>query len=328
MLARWRARRRYERALIELSSQRGPQGEARHRALLQARDLALLGFPSPHRERAIAHYVVGCSALEHGALDEALASAKLAIAERAACPVEGTDDEPSDCALHALVAAIVTRRAGPDDEAAIEALERWVRVARDTNRLTALGDAANQLGLALGRRGRRAEADRAFVESIEARRVALGERAHPTLEARFNRATFRDEAQPIEEVEQTFRTIVDILEERSDRAARELAAASHHNLAVLLEESARGDEARSHFERALSLREQLVGTEHPTLRPTLVRLAQLHHRAGRTIFALPLYDRALAIASSSEGPSAPMTRAIAAWRSELTEGVGPTALAR
>jgi hypothetical protein len=71
-----------------------------------------------------------------------------------------------------------------------------------------------------------------------------------------------------------------------------------------------------------------LGPTHTALRPTLVRLAQLHHREGRVIHALGLYDRGLAIAKKELGDEHPIVVAISAWRAEVTQGLGPEAIRR
>ena len=65
-------------------------------------------------------------------------------------------------------------------------------------------------------------------------------------------------------------------------------------------------EARDLYERALAIKEELLGDAHPDLAPTLANLAALHAAAGRTTEATPATRRAIAIlepSSTSDHPT-------------------------
>jgi tetratricopeptide (TPR) repeat protein len=65
--------------------------------------------------------------------------------------------------------------------------------------------------------------------------------------------------------------------------------------------------ARPLYERALAIREQVLGPEHPDTAQSLNNLALLHKTQGDDAAARPLYERALAISEQVLGPTHPDT---------------------
>ena len=84
---------------------------------------------------------------------------------------------------------------------------------------------------------------------------------------------------------------------------RELLPRAEHNLAVALENED-PKRAATLYERALAAHET---------RATLVRLARLHHRAGRFDDATTLYKRALTLAKAELDDTHSIVRAITVW---------------
>src|SRR5262249_31046047 len=64
----------------------------------------------------------------------------------------------------------------------------------------------------------------------------------------------------------------------------------------------RNSEARPLFERALAIREEILGREHPDTAASLIDLAQVLRTSGNPSSARPLLERALAIEERALGP--------------------------
>ena len=64
-------------------------------------------------------------------------------------------------------------------------------------------------------------------------------------------------------------------------------------------------EAEPPYKRALAIREQALGPEHPEVANSLSSLAALHRAQGRYGEAEPLFKRALAIYEKALGPDHP-----------------------
>src|SRR5207248_418665 len=98
-----------------------------------------------------------------------------------------------------------------------------------------------------------------------------------------------------------------------------LAAAEHIEQQMPFEESARllfetasylhdhahYREAEPLYQRALRIREQQLGPEHPDVAASLHNLAILYHQQGKYREAEPLYQRALRIREQQLGPEHP-----------------------
>jgi tetratricopeptide (TPR) repeat protein len=64
------------------------------------------------------------------------------------------------------------------------------------------------------------------------------------------------------------------------------------------------------MQRALAIREKVLGPEHPDTAHSLNNLAELYRAQGRPDEAAPLYQRALAICEAALGPKHPITRTV------------------
>jgi tetratricopeptide (TPR) repeat protein len=308
---RRRAARRDFEAAIEEASMRvrdgGPQLRvALERALARGAD----AFGETSAELAAPLYALAAHALSEGDLEGARTHAE----RLDRLQTDHADlDEPSPVQTKALLAA-VELRSREDSTAARVALEAWARAAESRGDRGAAGDAWNQLALTLAEKAKR-------------HRIAdAGPDAEVTLETVFNAATYRSSTEPLEDAEASLRHVVKTLE-RADEP-RPLLASALHNLAVLREERGDLDEAKLLFLRALQCFERTAGPSSPELRPTLVRMALLHHREGSVLLAIEAYDRANEIATRELGADHPIPIAIRAWKAELTEGLGPSAVDR
>ncbi|MBK8939821.1 MAG: tetratricopeptide repeat protein [Polyangiaceae bacterium] len=333
MWKRFFARRRYRRAIDQaLAAMTARKPEAAREALGRAVAAATVAFDGRGLDLATTLYALAANQLEAGLLDEALISARESDRVLADTPEQdragsAPEETPSVARVRGLIAAILERR-GVKGEEHETALLGWAEAARAEKDDEAAGAALNQLGLTLARRGDRAAAADLFLGALEHRTKRFGADGLPTLEALYNLATYRDEGRTLDVVATDLERIASTLEGRSEPRAAELKESTLHNLAALREEQGDYAAAEALFERALKSREVRLGPTHTALRPTLVRLAQLHHREGRVIHALGLYDRGLAIAKKELGDEHPIVVAISAWRAEVTQGLGPEAIRR
>lgn len=179
-------------------------------------------------------------------------------------------------------------------------------------------DAKNEAGIAALSEGRHADARALFAQAVTLARASL-EPGHPSLlEAVYNRGTWPRDPDDSAARAADLEEVVHATRERGDERSRTLAASASHNLAVLREEAGGDDEARELYADALRLRQELRGPDHPSLRPTLVRLAQLEHRTGRTLLAVTLYERALVLARAELGPNHPHVAALEGYKRQVT----------
>ncbi len=178
-------------------------------------------------------------------------------------------------------------------------------------------DELNAAGLEALAAGDRARAQRLFADAASRARDSLAPGNLSLNEALYNRATHPSADLSDDERAADLAQVIDATAADPSERARALSASACHNLAVVQETQGRVDAARDLYVRALELREGLLGAEHPRLRPTIVRLAQLEHAAGRTLFALNLYERALVLARAELGPDHREVRALEAWRAQL-----------
>ena len=82
-------------------------------------------------------------------------------------------------------------------------------------------------------------------------------------------------------------------------------AVTCNNLAAL--SYAKGDETEADrlYRRALTIKEKVLGPEHPDVAMTLNNLAVLYKAAGNYAEAEPLYQRAITIFEAALGPNHP-----------------------
>src|SRR5260370_28512666 len=85
------------------------------------------------------------------------------------------------------------------------------------------------------------------------------------------------------------------------------AASLLHRVGWYLNDRARYREAEPLYQRALAIREQQLGPEHPDTASSLNNLAVLYRAQGKYEQAEPLLKRALAIAEQQSGPQHPVT---------------------
>lgn len=322
------ARRRYGKAIEEaaglMEKRRGAEGRE---VLRRAAADAAVAFGDTGPDVATVRYVLAASELEDGELDAALEDARAAERAMATFTKETFSDAPSPARVRALIASILEKKGAPADEHE-EALDKWAEAASAEGDFEGAGAAKNQLGLAAGRRGDRDTAAKHFLEALAHRTKHFGATGLPTLETLYNAATYRDAQRTLDVVAADLEKIASALESRKGARESELFESALHNLGALREEQGDVGAAETAFERALTAKEKRLGKEDLSLRPTLVRLAQLHHRHGRVVHALGLYDRALVIAKKQFPDDHPIVVALEAWRAEVTQGVGPEAVRR
>jgi tetratricopeptide (TPR) repeat protein/cellulose biosynthesis protein BcsQ len=92
-----------------------------------------------------------------------------------------------------------------------------------------------------------------------------------------------------------------------ENAAPEATARLLNHIGLYLEARAQYAEAGPLYQRALALRERVLGPEHPDVAASLNNLAVLYHAQGRYAEAEPLYQRALVISEAMLGPEHPDT---------------------
>jgi tetratricopeptide (TPR) repeat protein len=78
-------------------------------------------------------------------------------------------------------------------------------------------------------------------------------------------------------------------------------------LAELYQQQGKYEQAKALYQRALSIREQHLGPEHPDTASSLHGLAELYQQQGKYEQAKALYQRALHIREQCLGPDHPET---------------------
>lgn len=324
------ARRRYEAALDRATSE---LASGRHTDALATLELGLKegarGYGEGAEELLVAHYAAASAALAGGVLERAEQHCQRGASLAAR---HGARSEPPEHRFLETLAAIEERRDAAGGGAREgDALERALRAYADASLRAgdrrAVAAAKNRLGLLLARSERRDEAVVELSEALAIRRSLGTAEARSVLESAYNLATCRpldagagDEA--LADAASLLDEVVRGTRDATDAAGRELAESAHHNLGVVRDERGDVDEARRLYERALSLRAKRLGDDHASLRPTLSRLARLEHRAGRLVFALGYYERALAIARRELAEDDPIVIGLERWRDALTSGEG------
>ena len=328
-LRRRRARRAFEQSIDEAASivssaDDSPDRSRRlHETLIESLRHGAEAFGPASVELTAPLYALAAHELSQERLADAKSHAAELVAIANASP--SAMKEPTMVAVRGLAAAIASR-ADPAGTQTKVAFEAWAQEAETAGDTEGAGAAWNQLALLVARGGDRGVASALFEKAKKHRRTAHGENGLPTLETLFNAATYRSDVLPLDDAEADLRAVVRALEHRPESAA--LRSSALHNLAVLREERGDPDEAKLLFARALELLEMAHGKKNALLRPTLVRLALLHHREGSLLLAMEAYDRAHEIAAKELGSEHPIAIAINAWKTELSEGVGPGAIER
>ncbi|MCP4288365.1 MAG: tetratricopeptide repeat protein, partial [Gammaproteobacteria bacterium] len=94
-----------------------------------------------------------------------------------------------------------------------------------------------------------------------------------------------------------------------------------NNLALLYNAQGRYTDAEPLFQRALAIREKVLGPEHPAAAPSLNNLTMLYYAQGRYTDAEPLFQRALAIREKVLGPEHPNTTTVRKNYASLLEQI-------
>ncbi len=121
-----------------------------------------------------------------------------------------------------------------------------------------------------------------------------------------------------------YRTAVEIAERQRPPTPRDLAQMLS-NLAFALGNLQRHEEARPALERALELREQACGPHSAEVAESALALAQWHRLAGELRAALPLYERAATIFSSTRPPTDTHAVMCVSEMTALRRDLGPDA---
>ncbi len=99
------------------------------------------------------------------------------------------------------------------------------------------------------------------------------------------------------------------------------AASLLHQAAYYLVDRAQYPEAEPLYQRALAIREQVLGPEHPDTATSLNNLAILYYDQGKYGQAEPLYQRALTIIEKALGPDHPDTITVRANYANLLKNM-------
>jgi tetratricopeptide (TPR) repeat protein len=142
----------------------------------------------------------------------------------------------------------------------------------------------------------------AFVQGTagdEAAQAAVEEAIYHTVNALNKKGI----PQPVLMLQNHLRHVTDQAKQRSDEKAAQLCSTTDYHLGMIGNYS----EARIYSERALAIREQVLGPEHPDTALSLNNLAGLLRAQGDYAAARPLSERALAIWEQVLGPDHPHT---------------------
>jgi tetratricopeptide (TPR) repeat protein len=201
-----------------------------------------------------------------------------------------------------------------DEEGLLRALRAMRDVADDDPLVRAT--AHNRLGLWFGRAGRFDEAAEELERALDLRERALGG-SLAVAEVLHNVATFRDPASDaagsLDKAAEAFARALEIVSKHLTREASVLEARIAHNFAVLRQEQLQDDEAEVLYRHSLAAWERDHEATDPALRPTLARLGRLLQATRRFDGAVPLLERALAIAEIELGADHEITEKLAIW---------------
>jgi tetratricopeptide (TPR) repeat protein len=96
-----------------------------------------------------------------------------------------------------------------------------------------------------------------------------------------------------------------------------------NNLASLYQAQGKYAEAEPLLQRALAIREQQLGPDHPDTATSLNNLAGLYQDQGRYAEAEPLFQQALAICEQQLGASHPTTKKVRQNYTSLIQAFSP-----
>jgi serine/threonine-protein kinase len=112
----------------------------------------------------------------------------------------------------------------------------------------------------------------------------------------------------LEEAESLLERALEIRREQRPGTAE--LAESYNNLALLNATMDRSQIARDYYDRAIALRREVLGEDHPTTSFSLTNLASLLVQTGRPEEALPAFREALAIRENAFGPDHPAVASV------------------
>ncbi len=242
---------------------------------------------------AVAHIQGGL-----GLLEEGLASAQLAAAERARLFGPRSPEHAQSLVTvgKALLALGRIEEAGKRLEEAVLHFES-AGEARSVDCAAALSGRAETRMLSGDLPGALADERRAY----EITAAALGETDSETLEHLSNIAVLQTEAGTFAEAVRIFRQILTVLEPAEGADSPKVLNVVL-NLATALDSAGESAEALAHFERVVAGRRRIYGANHPALGEALVITSLRLSRAGRSAEALAALAEARAIYEPLDHP--------------------------
>lgn len=242
---------------------------------------------------AVAHIQGGL-----GLLDEGLASAELAAAERARLFGPRSPEHAQSLVTvgKALLAQGRIEEAGERFEEAVRHFES-AGLASSLDCAAALSGRAETRMLSGDLAGSLTDERRAY----EITAAILGETDSLTLEHLSNIAVLQTEAGTFAEAVRLFRQILAVLEPAEGGDSPKVLNVVL-NLATALDSAGESAEALPHFERVVSGRRRIYGPKHPSLGEALVITSLRLSRAGRSADALAALAEARAIYGPLEHP--------------------------
>ena len=242
---------------------------------------------------AVAHIQGGL-----GLLDEGLASAELAAAERARLFGPRSPEHAQSLVTvgKAFLAQGRVEEAGKRFE---EAVLHFASAgeARPVDRAAALSGRAEVRMLTGNLPGALADERLAFEIAV----AALGETDPETLEHLSNIAVLQTESGTFAEAVRTFREILAVLEPAEGADSPKVLNVVL-NLATALDSAGESTEALAYFERVVAGRRRIYGAQHPALGEALVITSLRLSRAGRSAEALAALAEARAIYEPLDHP--------------------------
>jgi tetratricopeptide (TPR) repeat protein len=289
--------RRAEAAGLAEELGRLPLALAQARAFMRARQVGVAGYRgqlAAARPKVLAWrpsaaaYPLAVAQAWQASLDQAAHDCPAAVELMRLSAFLAPDAIPRDLLGAALEALPEGLRDLFDRDTAIEALGRFslVRVEPDSLTVHRLVQTVTRDGLDEATAGSCAELAVRLVDAALPR--PLSEHAHlPAVARLLPHALAAAEA--------------------AERLEVGLAAAGAilNDVGAYLRDGASRSEAEPLLRRALAVREQVLGPEHPDVATSLDNLAQLYGATGRPAEAEPLYRRALAVRERALGPEHP-----------------------
>jgi len=285
--------------------------------LARLRDPALLRHPALRGEGSDAsptghdHDVGRAFALSYDRLlaaQDATAAQAEALLARAACLAPGA---PFPVALPGAALDL------PDGEAGERALAAAARRLTEVGLLERAGDGAYRLHRLVARFV-------AMVHDGTAVMAAARDAVEEAVIALAYKQNIAGDPRPLREWEIQLRHVTDAAFDREDNTGATLCI----NLGYYLLMSGELAAARPYYERALAIRERVLGPDHPATARSLNNLGYLLQAMGELAAARPYYERALAIRERVLGPDHPATAGSLNNLGGLLDSMGDLAAAR